>query len=81
MSACVKVFGRRPIRMVRRAPVAGVRKPPKEETAMGERQGLQPALWGLSVRVIARPGDFEWQSGLEWVHNLNVTARILLNGD
>jgi len=33
MSACVKVFGCRPIREVPRARSAGVRKSPREETA------------------------------------------------
>jgi len=44
---------------VPRAPRAGVRKPPREETALGERAAVERALWGFGrrrggVRVAAR---------------------------
>jgi hypothetical protein len=29
---------------------AGVRKPPREETAMGERKAVRQALWGFECR-------------------------------
>ena len=41
----VKGFGCRPLAAVRRAPAAGVRKPPRKETAMGEGAAVPRALW------------------------------------
>jgi len=50
MSACVKGFGCRPLAAVRHARAAGVRKPPREETAMGEGAAVSRALWGFERR-------------------------------
>ena len=36
---------------VPRTPRAGVRKPPGEETALGERAAVPRALWGFECRV------------------------------
>ena len=44
MSAPVKVFGCRPMTVVRHTPGAGVRKPPREETAVGGRVGGSGAM-------------------------------------
>ena len=46
MSLIVKVFGCRPLANVRRTPAAGVRKPPREETAVGGRRRCG-ALWRI----------------------------------
>jgi hypothetical protein len=35
---------------VPRTPRAGVRKPPREETALGERAAVPRSLWGLERR-------------------------------
>ncbi len=47
---------------------------------MGERQWVRQALWGIE-----RDRQFRSQVifgiGLEYVHNLNVMARVLLNWD
>jgi hypothetical protein len=47
MSDNLKGFGCRPLMTMVRAPAAGVRKPPLEETAMGERGSVPRALWGF----------------------------------
>ena len=47
MSAIVKGFGCRPLTAVRHTLAAGVRKPPREETALGERVAVPQSLWGF----------------------------------
>jgi hypothetical protein len=49
-SGPVKGFGCWPRPAVRRILAAGVRKPPGEETAMGERVSVPLALWGFGRR-------------------------------
>ena len=44
-AAFVKGFGCRPCTAVGRTLAAGVRKPPRKETAMGERAAVPRALW------------------------------------
>src|SRR5450755_563625 len=50
-SLTVKGFGCRPRPAVPRTPAAGVRKPPGEETAMGERIAVPRHLWGFDCAV------------------------------
>jgi hypothetical protein len=50
VSDAVKGFGCRPLAAVRHARAAGVRKPPREETAMGEGAAVSRALWGFERR-------------------------------
>jgi hypothetical protein len=64
----------RPVMAVPRTAVAGVRKPPREETAVGERMVVQRALWGFergvwgfgarTTRLIATVvgvGGYQWR--------------------
>jgi len=46
----VKGFGCRPLTAVPHTWAAGVRKPPRKETAMGERVVVPRALWGFERR-------------------------------
>ena len=70
----MKGFGCRPVMAVPRTAVAGVRKPPREETAVGERMVVQRALWGFergvwgfgarTTRLIATVvgvGGYQWR--------------------
>jgi hypothetical protein len=68
---------------VRHAPGAGVRKPPREETAgvRAERCRGQPAYGDLRAARNLDGRRCSTAVGLEHERNLNVTARILLNGD
>jgi hypothetical protein len=45
-SACVKGFGCRPYAAVPRRPAAGVRNPPREETAIGEGAAVPRGRYG-----------------------------------
>src|SRR5882762_7284225 len=68
-AAFVKVFGCRPMTVVRHTPGAGVRKPPREETAVGwasRRRGRYGELSGVEgqqqrrrrgFKRLARTGD------------------------
>jgi hypothetical protein len=47
-SACVKeVSDAGPLRDGAAYSATGVRKPPREKTALGERKGVPQALWGI----------------------------------
>jgi hypothetical protein len=64
---------------VPRTPRAGVRKPPREETALGGTcAGAARSVYGICD---LNGGRFSTRFGLEYEHNLDVTAWILLNGD
>ena len=54
----VKGFGCRPRTAVRRTLAAGVRKPPGEETAMGEGVAVRQSLWGFDCN-----GGSGWMRG------------------
>ena len=64
----MKGFGCRPHTAVPRTPEAGVRKPPREETAVEERMAMPRALTyrDLTVVVVVRQ------------HNFSAMARTLL---
>ena len=68
---------------VPRTPRAGVRKPPREETALGGTcAGAARSTYGdLRGARDLNGGRFSTRFGLEYEHNLDVTAWILLNGD
>jgi hypothetical protein len=58
MTAFVKVFGCRPMTVVRHTPGAGVRKPPGEETAVGgvdRRRGRYGELSAIEDQGQRRP--------------------------
>ena len=48
---------------------------------MGERQTVQLALWGIETVMEFRGRVISNGCRPRMVHNLNVTARILLNGE
>ena len=57
MSEFVKGFGCRPHTAVPRTPAAGVRKPPREETAMGEGAAVPRGRYGdLSATAVGTNG-------------------------
>jgi hypothetical protein len=82
MSAFVQVFGRRQSRALPRAHAAGVRKAPRHEIAAGGSAAAVPqALWGFGHGRELVAGRFARAVRVEREYNLNVTARILLNGE
>jgi hypothetical protein len=69
----VKGFGCRPCTAVRRIPAAGVRKPPGEETAIGEvwrwpraLWGFERGAWGLEVMIARLFGRIVDLSAYHW---------------
>ena len=81
-SAFVQVFGRRQSRALPRAHAAGVRKAPRHEIAAGGSAAAVPqALWGFGHGRELVAGRFARAVRVEREYNLNVTARILLNGE
>ena len=79
---CVQVFGRRQSRALPRAHAAGVRKAPRHEIAAGGSAAAVPqALWGFGHGRELVAGRFARAVRVEREYNLNVTARILLNGE
>jgi hypothetical protein len=61
-SAIVKGFGRRLLTRGQQMRAAGVRKPPREETAVWERRAVGQSLWGLSAANKLR----EWSLVVEY---------------
>ena len=82
MSPIVQVFARRQSRGLPRAHAAGVRKAPRHEIAAGGSAAAVPqALWGFGHGRELEAGRFARAVRVEREYNLNVTARILLNGE
>ena len=81
-STHVQVFGCRQSRALPRAHAAGVRKAPRHEIAAGGSAAAVPqALWGFGHGRELVAGRFARAVRVEREYNLNVTARILLNGE
>src|ERR1700687_1534917 len=77
ISAFVKVFGCRPMTVVRHAPGAGVRKPPREETAIGgarRRLGRYGDLSGVEGQQQRRLRRFKRLAGTGDAHSSGVAG-------
>ena len=80
-SGTVKGFGCRPPRTQPRTPAAGVRNPPRDETAGSGTRSCSALYGDLRDARDLEARSFPTGVGLEWVHNLDVPAQILLNGE
>src|SRR5713226_8802391 len=80
-SRFVKGFGCRPSQTVLLAPAAGVRNPPRDETAGSGTRSCSGLYGDLRDARDLEARSFPTGVGLEWVHNLDVPAQILLNGE
>ena len=78
----ILIYSARQSRALPRAHAAGVRKAPRHEIAAGGSAAAVPqALWGFGHGRELEAGRFARAVRVEREYNLNVTARILLNGE